>query len=410
MGPAELVVAFGASREVAPRFLTEMDYPWLTRLIETHDRFVGRRWAELADHLHWIRRRADDPVKRQLAIATLAPLYRARPALTLPSCRARALVFGAAARAREPAEVVLRKCAVKLGVGVGDLESLLFADLERERVVTPPATPLSAHTLALAANLELAQRLLMRASAVTIEIEGEARRVVRHAHLRGLICNASRSTESANDCARLEVSGPYALFRHTRIYGHALAGLLPLLAWCRRFRLSARGVFTERGPGDEREAHLLLRTGDPFLPADPPRPFDSKLEERFARDFGKLAPEWEVIREPEAVAAGRHLVFPDFALVHRADPARRWLLEIAGFWTEDYVRSKLARYRELRVRNLILCLDARRQCDERELPPQATVLSFRGRVDARAVLALVSAVGASRGPDTPEGAGARLEP
>lgn len=60
------------------------------------------------------------------------------------------------------------------------------------------------------------------------------------------------------------------------------------------------------------------------------------------------------------------------------------------------MRSKLARYREVRVPNLILCLDASRRCDERELPPQATVLPFRGRVDPRAVLALVSAAGDSR--------------
>jgi len=60
--------------------------------------------------------------------------------------------------------------------------------------------------------------------------------------------------------------------------------------------------------------------------------YDRKLEERFARDFRRVAPEWDVIREPEAVQAGGTLIFPDFALRHRAD-RRRWLVEIVCFWT-----------------------------------------------------------------------------
>jgi predicted nuclease of restriction endonuclease-like RecB superfamily len=51
------------------------------------------------------------------------------------------------------------------------------------------------------------------------------------------------------------------------------------------------------------------------------------------------------------------LIFPDSALQHRSDPTRRWLLEIAGFWTLDYVTRKLALYRSARLPSLILCID-----------------------------------------------------
>jgi len=54
------------------------------------------------------------------------------------------------------------------------------------------------------------------------------------------------------------------------------------------------------------------------------------VEERFAREFRRLAPVWDVTREPEPIAAGGTLIFPDFALRHRSDPAREWLLEIVG--------------------------------------------------------------------------------
>ena len=81
---------------------------------------------------------------------------------------------------------------------------------------------------------------------------------------------------------------------------------------------------------------MILKTGDPIFPSGEPRRYDSQLEERFARDFARLAAAWEVVREPEPVVVGRGLVFPDFALIHRTRTERRWLLEIVGFWTPDY--------------------------------------------------------------------------
>ncbi|MBI3108242.1 MAG: DUF790 family protein, partial [Candidatus Rokubacteria bacterium] len=138
-----------------------------------------------------------------------------------------------------------------------------------------------------------------------------------------------------------------------------------------------------------RRLALELRPGDPIFPAVEPRRYDSRLEEHFARDFRRLAPEWDVVREPEPVPVGSTLIFPDFALQHRTDAARRWLLEIVGFWTPDYVANKLALYRRARLTNLILCLDEDRNCAEADLPSAAPVVRFRRRVDATAVLRCV---------------------
>jgi hypothetical protein len=152
---------------------------------------------------------------------------------------------------------------------------------------------------------------------------------------------------------------------------------------CSRFRLRAAYLL------EERLVDLSLGTGDPILPADPPRHYDSQLEEQFAREFRKLAPDWDVFREPEPVVAGSGLVFPDVALQHRYDASRRWLVEIVGFWTPDYVRRKLALYREARVTKLILCIDEARACDEASLPARAVIVRFRRRVDPLAVHRIV---------------------
>ena len=178
----------------------------------------------------------------------------------------------------------------------------------------------------------------------------------------------------------LSISGPFALFRHTLVYGRALSELVPLVASCARFSLSAACLVK----GQPLTFHLA--SGDPVFPSVEPRRFDSRLEERFARDILRLAPDWDLFREPEAFEASGHLIFPDFLLRYRPDPSRCFWIEIAGFWTPEYVHRKLAALRAARVPNLILCVDENRRCSEADLPPGTPVLRFRKRIYVSLVL------------------------
>ncbi len=93
------------------------------------------------------------------------------------------------------------------------------------------------------------------------------------------------------------------------------------------------------------------------------------------------------MREPEPVPlGGGRLIFPDFALVNRHRPERRWWLEIVGFWTESYLRDKLEQLRAAGLGQLIVCIDERRGCGDLGLPSGAEVLPFRTRIDAQRVL------------------------
>jgi predicted nuclease of restriction endonuclease-like RecB superfamily len=89
------------------------------------------------------------------------------------------------------------------------------------------------------------------------------------------------------------------------------------------------------------------------------------------------------------VRAGDGLIFPDFLLRHRQDPSRKFLVEIVGFWTREYLEKKLAGLRRANLDNLIVCVDADRGCSEGELPLGASVVRFTKTIDPRAVLALV---------------------
>lgn len=378
--PGSLLNFSLAGNTIVPHFLGEHDHPWLRVLLEEHERFIGRPQRDLDARLREPLSCECPPRKLKQATYVLARSLSTHRKATVPPRRARALVFGEAARTPAPPAAVLATVAAFLGVAAGDLEDSLFADLPGNRLVTAPARPLSPAELALRTNLALAQALLFRATSVTIEAAGNARALVRHAKWRGLICTVA---ERPGADAVLELSGPFALFRHTLLYGRALGEIVPLLAWCQRFRLRANSVTQGR------RATFELGTADPIFPAAEPRRYDSRLEERFAREFRRLSPDWDVLREPQPVSAGDSLIFPDFALHHRHDPARRWLLEIVGFWTPDYVARKLALYRSARLSNLILCIDEDRNCATEDLPPGARVVRFRRRVDPAAVLRLV---------------------
>jgi hypothetical protein len=369
---------------VVPHFLGEQDHPWLRSLLEEYERFIGKPQRELEARLREPLPCESPPRKLRLAIQVLGRLRPSHRKTAVPPRRARALVFGEAARTPAPPQTILSAVAAYLGITREDLRDSLFADLPGERLVGAPAQPLSAVEVALRCNLALVQALLFRATIARIDVEGNTRVLVRHAKWRGLICIGIERSGTGD--ATLELSGPFALFRHTRLYGRALGELVPLLAWCPRFRLRAECVVHGR--------HLTLQlgTGDPIFPATPPRRYDSRLEERFAREFRRLAPAWDVIREPKPITAAGTLIFPDFALQHRSNPARRWLLEIVGFWTSDYVARKLSLYRSARVSNLILCIDENRNCAEADVPSGALIVKFRRRVDASAVLRVVETI------------------
>ena len=402
MLPGPLLLFDLRDGEARPRHLTRADEPWLRGLIDLHDRNVGRRRRELDADLAEAEPAGRGRRAYRAAAHVLGRLHGvSEDAATRPR-QARAELFGAACGRPLEREHLLAEVATRLEVEPKTLLAALFADLPGERRLCELGEPVSPAELALRCNLANVQSLLYRSTEVRLALEGNARRVVHYSKLRGLICSvAQRDDPRVADAAGepltlVRLSGPLSLFRRTLLYGRALAGLVPQLAWCRRYRLRANCVLPFG------EGVLRLQSGDPVLPAVEPPRFDSKLEERFARDFGRAAPRWELIREPEPFDAGGALVYPDFLLVCRDDPRRRWYLEIAGFWTAEYLSRKLARYRRVRLCNLVLAIDADRGCSEAEFPAGAAVIRYRRRVKAEDVLAVIEG-----GRERPQGMAAR---
>ena len=362
---------------ILPAFLDAGDVPWLRVLVEEVDRFRALPVRELLERLRQPLPCATPPFKLRAAIAVVLRLWKSEVDAKVAPEKAREILFcAAAAELKSDRSAALAAAAQALAVAPAEIERSLFADLPGEKLVCAPASIPSANDLALRTNQLILRSLLFHARRVRIKAEGAIRPLVRQAKLRGLLCTVSDGNPPI-----LDVSGPFTVFRHTLLYGRALGELIQFLPHCAHFKLRADCVLRDQ------EAILDVQSGDPIFPAEEPKPFDSKLEERFARDLARAAPDWDLLREPEPVSAGRTLIFPDFLLRHRLCPDRRFFVEILGFWSADYLVRKLALLRKAGLRNLILCVDEARICGDDLVPPDARIVHFRRRIDPLLVLA-----------------------
>lgn len=385
-------------------YLTERDHAWLRALIDEYERGVGSKRSELFTRLKEPLATPAPKAKQRWAVEVLQRLTEGRAKAAIPPRDARWATFAAAATVAAPRSEVLKSAALLLGTDAESLDAALFADLRSESTTGALPAELSPEKIALDANLRLVGSWMQRARGVRITAWGNTRALVRQARLHGLICNIRRAaprdtalspagaasgldavTESPTEGVELEISGPLALFRHTLIYGRALSALIPRALWCHRFELRAD---CQTGSASA-TATLTVRTGDPLRVGRELAPYDSQLEARFAKDFRKAAPDWNVIREPRPVESLGSLIFPDFELVHRHNPTRRWLLEIVGFWTPKYLDEKLRKLRAARIDNILLCIDQERGCSDAELPEDAKIIRYRRRIDVCAVLAVL---------------------
>lgn len=358
--------------------LDDHDAPWIRALVDEAEAAVTRPWRELIERLDRIPSRTSR-ARRDAALHALRAALTGRSGVGLRATQVRERLLGRACLDAAERAARLTEAAAGLSATVEDVESALWADLAAERLVAMPRGRPSERVIAADANVLLLQRALNRCHALGLRIWGNARAIARTAAVRGLMATArARGAE-----IELEISGPLALFHRTTVYGRALGSLVPHLAWCERFVLEASCDFG-RGP-----ARLIVRPPVLLPPGPPPRRYDSGVEERLARELGRRAPAWRVIREPTPVDAGGRLAFPDFLLEHRDTSERRWWVEIVGFWTREYLQHKLATYRAASLPRIILCIDEARTVDDGELPPEAHIVRFKRAVPVDAVMAII---------------------
>jgi predicted nuclease of restriction endonuclease-like RecB superfamily len=378
----EALLKYSVNRDqLIPHYLDESDHPWLRLIWDEYLGFVGKPKADLKEKLNAGLPFSSPPGKRQMVSHLLNRIFRTQVSSIIPPRELRARLFVVSAGSSLSRTEVCNQVGSEFGIHSEELENSIYADLPIQRCLMPPIQLVATCDLALRTNLMLVQGLLARARSVEIRLAGNSSSVIRHAKRKGLICVVNNQNEEG--AVTISLSGPYSLFRRTLLYGQAMGTLVPVLAWCNYFEMSGEIVTGEKS------FTLKVRSGDPIFPSDPPKSFDSKLEERFRRMFLKATKVWDIIREPEPVNAVGTLIFPDFGLRHREDPSRYWLLEIVGYWTPDYLRKKLEKLREAKIPNLLLCVSDKLNCSEGDIPEGALVIRFSRQLQPADVLRLI---------------------
>jgi len=194
-------------------------------------------------------------------------------------------------------------------------------------------------------NLELARGVLRDATRVTLHTRGGWRDVFRAVKAAGLMHELVREGTRY----RLVLTGPAAAFlvRPAR-YGVRFARVLPVLARSPGWRVDA-DVLRNGQPcrlqlrGRARAAATAAPVG-----GEPRRErYDSAWERRFVRDFRASSwaksSGWKLSRERSPLSAGGAVFLPDFTLRH--DDGREAAVELVGFWTPEYLTSKVAKVR-----------------------------------------------------------------
>ncbi len=219
-------------------------------------------------------------------------------------------------------------------------------------------------------DLAQAQALLYSALRVTVEARADFKHILQYARLSRLLWRVEPLPDGGY---RLTFDGPTSLLRRTHAYGVDFARFLAALVQARGWRLTADIALRKDRP----PAVFALTDADGLRSrVPPPRLFDSRLEEALARKFGAERQGWRLAREAVILPAGAATLVPDFVFTHV--DGTRVVLEIAGYWTPEYLRAKLARLGRVRGVNLLVAVPEARALAPGVLP-KAT-LRFKGAI------------------------------
>jgi predicted nuclease of restriction endonuclease-like RecB superfamily len=332
--------------------------PFLDRLCELTRRLEGWPRAKVIEAL----RRQDRHVRDAARLAGLARTlldacdFQAPPGAEDAEA-IRAAVFTARGEHWPPvpgdALLPYEEGAARSGRTAADAERLLYADAPGARVLMR-APDWDGRKLLARYNLELARAVLLGAERVKLTARGGWRdifRAVKSARLMHTVTRAGRSY-------RIELTGPAAAFivRPAR-YGARMARVIPALARAPGWRMEAvvqragaPHIFIARGRPRARAARAPV--GGEVRRARYDSAWEKSLATEFRKRFGKERSGWTLSREATPVVAGDELFLPDFTLRHT--DGREALVEIIGFWTPEYLESKVRKIAAAGLSRLLL--------------------------------------------------------
>ncbi len=272
-----------------------------------------------------------------------------------------------------------------------EIETGLYADLHDNRILTefePPTPEALLHRY----NLSQVQGIFYRAIQIAITAHrndpGEYKLLFRYLKLFQLMAYIEGDADHG---FTITIDGPASLFKASTRYGLALAKMLPALLHVTKWSLKAKLQNRDSYTGNYKMGEFRVNDRCGLVTHYPPgKPYDSMLEESFAKRWEKQKTEWRLEREVDLVPLPGSVMIPDFRLVH--PDGRDFLLEIVGFWRPDYLQKKFSQVRRAEADNLILAISERLNLDKAGIKMSnvpAKVIWFKDKLSPKAVLELL---------------------
>jgi predicted nuclease of restriction endonuclease-like RecB superfamily len=266
---------------------------------------------------------------------------------------------------------ILQEVAANWGLQASQVDTTLYADLPQEQLLTDAGPAWSPHGLIQRYNLELSRGALYRATVVQIDIYDNYKDIWRYLKLFRIMFLVEAIPAGGY---RLLLSGPLSDFVETDRYGVSFASFLPAVILGERWQLVAKvkpyshkRTLGKPDPGtpQKEEPPLLYyrldNTCGLLSHYRKGRDYDSSLERNFASEFtdfeekfGEERGKWKLIRENQVLVLDGTVMIPDFLLVHTQDEQRRILIELVGFWSPRYLKTKIAKAKAVHMSNLLL--------------------------------------------------------
>jgi predicted nuclease of restriction endonuclease-like RecB superfamily len=368
----ELAIAHRENGRIIPDRLTTAAhaiYPELARrMIAVYESGIRKTRQELHRSIvQVLEEDRDCPIRRMNAFCKLLDEYgrfdRGKPK---QAADLRRRVFAIAAQHHpmiaEPESILdhsesaaKQSIARQLGMDWPELRQRLYEDLIENNRLSAFETPQDPIDLLSRYNVAQTQAALLDATSVRIEATTDWKLILRYAKLAGLMHSISETKNGY----RIELDGPSSVLRHTHRYGASIANFLPGLLSCQGWEMIATMRCPRKGSSNRGyPAGPILELNDRSglrSPVARHASVDSEIERTWmeAWETESHAP-WSLVREGEILVRGQRVFIPDFVFirdpsanrepschdrtVHRQ--AGRVLLEIAGFWTPQYIHHR----------------------------------------------------------------------
>ncbi|MDJ0764249.1 MAG: DUF790 family protein [Myxococcota bacterium] len=253
-------------------------------------------------------------------------------------------VFKAASLWRQRAEgvtgfdrsSVLAEAGARFGLSKEEADELLFADLKGAHRLES-FKPISAVDLVELYEKSQGQAVLLKAARVTVVIQTDVavslRRLFHKLKFLGLMHVISPLPHGGY---RIDIDGPFSMFKQVTKYGLKLAMLVPALDECGAWKLDAEVLW-----GKEKQRLKFHTEGDS-------QPVSAQEESRLADEvavllerFRDLKTEWSPAPSTDILELpGVGLCIPDLTFIHRTTGEVAYL-EVMGFWSRDAVWKRV---------------------------------------------------------------------